>query len=85
MILKIRIINNVEYQNQKAILYHRIDVLIWLIDSIIKKVRNMKIDKKVILIIIASFLCISCMENGLNFELKIESELEEFYKEKIEI
>ncbi len=43
----------------------------------------MKIDKKVILIIIASFLCISCMENGLNFELKIESELEEFYKEKI--
>ena len=77
MILKWTI-NNVEYQNQKVILYHRIDDLIWLIDSIIKKVRSMKIGKKVILIIIASFLCISCMKNELNFELKIKSKYENF-------
>lgn len=42
----------------------------------------MKIGKKVILIIIASFLCISCMKNELNFELKIKSKYENFSEEE---
>lgn len=40
------------------------------------------IDKKIILIIIISFLCISCMKNGLNFELKIKSRYENFSEEE---
>ncbi|BBM35544.1 hypothetical protein [Pseudoleptotrichia goodfellowii] len=42
----------------------------------------MRIDKKIILIIITSFLCISCMENELNFELKIKSRYENFSEEE---
>lgn len=44
------------------------------------------IDKKIILIIIISFLCISCMKDELNFELKIKSRYENFSeKESLDI